>query len=276
MQKIVECVPNFSEGRDRTVIGEITAAIESVQGVRLMDVDPGESTNRTVVTFIGEPEPVQEAAFRAARKAAELIDMTRHSGEHARFGALDVCPFIPVANVTMDECAEMARAVGQRIGEELGIPVYLYEKAAASAQRRNLADVRAGQYEGLRKKLARPEWKPDFGPAEFVPEFGAMVIGARKFLVAYNVNLNVTDKRWANRVAFDVREKGRTVEGPDGKKRRDGQEASDRHAPPTDRAAPGKPLHLLGRSGGGPSFAGAPPPDSQLPPASPSAGGFPG
>ena len=207
--KLVECVPNFSEGRDPAVIRQITDAIEAVRGVQLLDVDPGESTNRTVVTFIGEPEPVQEAAFRAARKAAELIDMTRHSGEHARFGALDVCPFIPVANVTMDECAEMARAVGQRIGEELGIPVYLYEKAAASAQRRNLADVRAGQYEGLRKKLARPEWEPDFGPAEFNAKSGATAVGAREFLIAYNINLNTTDRRYANEIAYEIRERGR-------------------------------------------------------------------
>ena len=209
MQKIVECVPNFSEGRDRVIIGEITAVIESVQGVRLMDVDPGESTNRTVVTFIGEPGPVQEAAFRAARKAAELIDMTRHSGEHARFGAMDVCPFIPVANLTMDECAEMARAVGRRIGEELGIPVYLYEHAASSPQRRNLADVRAGQYEGLAKKLAKPEWKPDFGPAEFNAKSGATAVGAREFLIAYNINLNTTDRRYANEIAYEIRERGR-------------------------------------------------------------------
>jgi len=209
MQKIVECVPNFSEGRDRAVIGEITAAIETVQGVRLMDVDPGESTNRTVVTFIGAPEPVQEAAFRAARKAAELIDMTRHSGEHARFGALDVCPFIPVANVTMAECAEMARAVGRRIGEELGIPVYLYEHAASNPERRNLADVRAGQYEGLPRKLAKPEWKPDFGPAEFNAKSGATAVGAREFLIAYNINLNTTDRRYANEIAYEIRERGR-------------------------------------------------------------------
>lgn len=209
MQKIVECVPNFSEGRDRAVIGEITAAIESVQGVRLVDVDPGESTHRTVVTFIGEPEPVMEAAFRAARKAAELIDMTRHKGEHARFGALDVCPFVPVANVSMEECAEMARAVGRRIGEELGIPVYLYEHAASSPQRRNLAAVRSGEYEGLPKKLARPEWKPDFGPAEFNAKSGATAVGAREFLIAYNIDLNTTDRRYANEIAYEIRERGR-------------------------------------------------------------------
>jgi glutamate formiminotransferase/formiminotetrahydrofolate cyclodeaminase len=209
MQKIVECVPNFSEGRDRAVIGEITAAIESVQGVSLVDVDPGESTNRTVVTFLGEPGPVKEAAFRAARKAAELIDMTLHHGEHARFGALDVCPFIPVANVTMAECAEMAREVGRRIGEELGIPVYLYEHAASSPQRRNLADVRAGQYEGLPKKLAKPEWKPDFGPAAFNARSGATAVGAREFLIAYNINLNTTDRRYANEIAYEIRERGR-------------------------------------------------------------------
>ena len=165
MKKIVECVPNFSEGRDPVVIGKITDVIKSVQGVDLLDVDPGESTNRTVVTFIGAPEPVKEAAFRAVQKAAELIDMSRHSGEHARFGATDVCPFVPVSGVTMEDCAEMAREVGKRIGEELAIPVYLYEHAASSPSRRNLADVRSGEYEGLEKKLAKEEWKPDFGPA---------------------------------------------------------------------------------------------------------------
>ena len=209
MKKIVECVPNFSEGRDQAVIGQITDVIKSVQGVSLLDVDPGESTNRTVVTFIGEPEPVKEAAFRAAQKAAELIDMSKHSGEHARFGATDVCPFVPVSGVTMEDCAEMAREVGKRIGEELGIPVYLYEHAARSPSRRNLADVRSGEYEGLEKKLAKEEWKPDFGPAQFNRKSGATAVGAREFLIAYNINLNTTDRRYANEIAYELRERGR-------------------------------------------------------------------
>ena len=209
MKKVIECVPNFSEGRDMTVIGQITDAIESVQDVQLLDVDPGESTNRTVVTFIGEPDPVAEAAFRAVQKAADLIDMTGHSGEHARFGATDVCPFVPVAGATMEECAEVARQVGKRIGEELGIPVYLYEHAASTPERQNLADVRSGEYEGLPGKLAKPEWKPDFGPAEFNAKSGATAVGAREFLIAYNINLNTTDRRYANEIAYEIRERGR-------------------------------------------------------------------
>jgi len=207
--QIIECVPNFSEGRDPAVIRHITDAIEAVQGVRLLDVDPGASTNRTVVTFIGAPEPVAEAAFRAARKAAELIDMSSHHGEHARFGALDVCPFVPVSGVTMADCVAVARAVGKRIGEELGIPVYLYEHAASRPERRNLADIRAGEYEGLEKKLARPEWKPDFGPAALNHRSGATAVGAREFLIAYNINLNTTDRRYANEIAYELRERGR-------------------------------------------------------------------
>jgi glutamate formiminotransferase/formiminotetrahydrofolate cyclodeaminase len=209
MNKVIECVPNFSEGRDPAVIREITGAIESVPGVKLLDVDPGESTNRTVVTFIGEAEPVAEAAFRAVQKAAELIDMAQHSGEHARFGATDVCPFVPVAGATMEECAEIARVVGRRIGEELGIPVYLYEQAASTPARRNLADVRAGEYEGLPEKLAQPEWKPDYGPAVFNAKSGATAVGAREFLIAYNINLNTTDRRYANEIAYELRERGR-------------------------------------------------------------------
>ncbi|MBT8063652.1 MAG: glutamate formimidoyltransferase, partial [Gammaproteobacteria bacterium] len=209
MKKIVECVPNFSEGRDLAAIRQITDAIESVQGVQLLDVDPGESTNRTVVTFIGEPEPVAEAAFRAVQKAAELIDMSKHSGEHARFGATDVCPFVPVAGATMEDCVTIARAVGERIGEELGIPVYLYEHAARSPERCNLADVRSGEYEGLAKKLSDPDWKPDFGPAEFNSKAGATAVGAREFLIAYNINLNTTDRRYANEIAYELRERGR-------------------------------------------------------------------
>jgi len=209
VQKIIECVPNFSEGRDTAVIRAITDAIESVRGVSLLDVDPGESTNRTVVTFVGEPEPVKEAAFRGARKAAELIDMSRHKGEHARFGATDVCPFVPVAGATMEECVAIAREVGERIGEELGIPVYLYEQAASRPERCNLADIRAGEYEGLEKKLAKAEWTPDFGPATFNRMSGATAVGAREFLIAYNINLNTTDRRYANEIAYELRERGR-------------------------------------------------------------------
>ncbi|KAA3662362.1 MAG: glutamate formimidoyltransferase [Calditrichaeota bacterium] len=209
LKKIIECVPNFSEGRDLNVIKQITDTIESVQGVRLLDVDPGESTNRTVVTFVGEPGPVKEAAFRAVKRAADLIDMSKHKGEHARFGATDVCPFIPVVNATMDECAEVARVVGKRIGDELDIPVYLYENAASKPERQNLATVRAGEYEGLKAKLAKPEWKPDFGPAQFNIKSGATAVGAREFLIAYNINLNTTDRRYANEIAYEIRERGR-------------------------------------------------------------------
>jgi glutamate formiminotransferase/formiminotetrahydrofolate cyclodeaminase len=209
VKKIIECVPNFSEGRDSAVIRQIRDAIESVNGVRLLDVDPGDSTNRTVVTFIGEPEPVKEAAFRAVQKAAELIDMARHKGEHARFGATDVCPFVPVAGASMEDCVEIAKEVGQRIGEELAIPVYLYEEAASRPERRNLADVRSGEYEGLPEKLVNPEWKPDFGPAVFNKESGATAVGAREFLIAYNINLNTTDRRYANEIAYEIRERGR-------------------------------------------------------------------
>ena len=209
MKKVIECVPNFSEGRDLTIIKQITDVIESVQGIRLLDVDPGESTNRTVVTFVGEPEPVKEAAFLAVQKAAELIDMSKHKGEHSRFGATDVCPFVPVAGATMEECAEIAREVGQRIGDELGIPIYLYEHAASTPERQNLADVRAGEYEGLSERLVKPEWKPDFGPAAFNAKSGATAVGAREFLIAYNINLNTTDRRYANEIAYEIRERGR-------------------------------------------------------------------
>src|SRR5262245_7405844 len=209
MTQLIECVPNFSEGRDPEVLRQIGAAIESVDGVRLLDVDPGKATNRTVVTFVGEPAPVIEAAVRAARKAVELIDMTKHKGEHPRFGALDVCPLVPVSGISMEETAAHARALGKRLGEEVGLTVFLYENAASSEQRRNLAAVRAGEYEGLKDKLARPEWKPDFGPAQFNPRSGATAVGARDFLVAYNVNLNTTSVRRANAIAYDVREKGR-------------------------------------------------------------------
>jgi len=208
-QKLLECVPNFSEGNDLSIIRQITDQIEAVEGVTLLDVDPGKATNRTVVTFVGTPDEVLEAAVRAVRRAAELIDMRKHKGEHPRFGATDVCPLVPVSGITMDETVEYARKLAQRIGDELNVTVYCYENAAFSDQRRNLAHVRAGEYEGLKDKLARPEWKPDFGPQEFNPKTGATAVGARDFLVAYNVNLNTTSTRRANAIAFDVREKGR-------------------------------------------------------------------
>jgi len=211
MKQLIECVPNFSEGRDMAVIKVITDEIEKIKGVRLLDVDPGAATNRTVVTFVGEPEAVIGAAFMAIRKAAEVIDMSRHHGEHPRFGGTDVCPLVPVSNITMEETAAYARKLGERVGRELGIPVYCYENAAFSPERRNLANCRAGEYEGLPKKLEDPAWKPDFGPAKFNSRTGAIAIGARDFLVAYNINLNTTSTRRANAVAFDIREKGRPV-----------------------------------------------------------------
>ncbi len=210
-KKIIECVPNFSEGRDLNIINQITEEIKNAEGVKLLDVDPGATTNRTVVTFAGEPDAVIEAAFRAIKKATELIDMSKHKGAHPRFGATDVCPLVPVANITMQEVVEYANKLGKRIGEELGIPVYLYEFAAKTEERRNLANVRAGEYEGLEKKLKDPLWQPDFGPAKFLPKTGAIAVGARNFLVAINYNLNTTSVRRANAIAFDVREKGRPM-----------------------------------------------------------------
>src|SRR5687768_8325780 len=207
--KLVECVPNISEGRRADVYNAVAAAAASVSGVTLLNVDAGADTNRTVITFVGEPDAVLEAAFQLVRKGVELIDMTKHRGAHARIGAVDVVPFIPVTGVTMEECVELARQLAERVGDELHYPVYLYEYACSAPHRRNLADIREGEYEGCARKLTDPRWQPDFGPATFVPKSGATVIGARKFLVAYNVNLNTMDKRLANRVAFDVRERGR-------------------------------------------------------------------
>lgn len=207
--KLIECVPNFSEGRDPKLIEKITNVIKSTEGVKLLDVDPGMATNRTVVTFVGEPASVVEAAFNAIKTAAELIDMSKHSGEHPRMGATDVCPFIPVSDITMEETVEWAKKLAQRVGEELNIPVFLYEEAASNPERKNLANIRSGEYEGLEAKLADPEWKPDFGQAKFNARSGATVIGARDFLVAYNINLNTTSVKTANEVAFDVRENGR-------------------------------------------------------------------
>ncbi len=215
MRKLIECVPNFSEGRDLDAIRQITDAIESVEGVSLLDVDPGASTNRTVVTFVGDPDSAVEAAFRAIQKAAEVIDMRKHKGAHPRMGATDVCPFIPVSNVSWNEAIACAQKLGERVGNELKIPVYLYEKAASDKSRANLSVIRAGEYEGFFQKIKQPEWKPDFGPAIFNEKSGATVIGVRDFLVAYNVNLNTKSVRRANSVAFDVREQGRvkTVDG---------------------------------------------------------------
>ncbi len=205
---LVECVPNFSEGRDQGVIARITDTIETVEGAKLLDVDPGEATNRTVVTLVGRPEAVIEATFRGIAKAAELIDMRRHRGEHPRMGATDVCPLVPISGLTMEETVGWARKLAERVGRELEIPVFLYEYAATSPQRKNLATVREGEYEGMADKLRRAEWRPDFGPAELGPA-GVTVVGARDFLIAYNVNLNTTSTRRATAVAWDVREKGR-------------------------------------------------------------------
>lgn len=217
MVQIVECVPNFSEGRDKKIIDAITAAIAGTEGVVLLDVDPGADTNRTVVTFIGPPEPIKEAAFRAIKKAAELIDMSKHSGAHPRMGATDVCPFVPVAGVSMQDCVEIANQVGQRVGLELGIPVYLYEAAATKPERESLATIRQGEYEGLPAKLSDPDWRPDYGPAVFNARAGATVIGAREFLIAYNVNLNTIDKKLAHKIAVRIREGGRAARDDEGK-----------------------------------------------------------
>lgn len=221
MQQLIECVPNFSEGRDLSIIKQITDAIEAVDGVKLLDVDPGKATNRTVVTFVGSPDAVVEAAFRGIQKAAELIDMRKHTGEHPRMGATDVCPFIPVANATMADCIACAQKLGERVGNSLNIPVYLYESAATKPERKNLANVRAGEYEGIAQKILQPEWKPDFGKAAFNAQSGNCIIGARDFLVAFNVNLNTTSVRRANSIAFDVRENGRV--DPSGQKDSNGE-----------------------------------------------------
>ncbi len=219
---IIECVPNFSEGRDQGIIRRITQSIESISDVQLLDVDPGKATNRTVVTFVGPPEQVIEAAFQSIKTAASLIDMRQHLGEHPRMGATDVCPLIPIAGISLEETARYAHKLAKRVGEELHIPVYMYEAAATTPIRQNLATIRAGEYEGLEDKLQDPEWIPDFGPAVFNPKSGATVIGARDFLVAYNVNLNTSSTRRANAIAFDVREKGR-LKTKNGKALRDAQ-----------------------------------------------------
>jgi glutamate formiminotransferase/formiminotetrahydrofolate cyclodeaminase len=225
MIQLIECVPNFSEGNDINVIKQITDQIESVEGVRLLNVDPGKATNRTVVTMVGQPDAVIEAAFRAIKKAGELIDMSKHKGEHPRMGATDVCPLIPIANISMEETAKYAQQLAKRVGEELNLPVYLYEAAQTNKERSNLSIIRAGEYEGFAKKILLPEWKPDFGPSAFDVKRGATVIGARDFLVAYNINLNTTSTRRANAVAFDIREAGRV-------KRENGKIVNDENGNP--------------------------------------------
>lgn len=239
MQQLIECVPNFSEGNDMNIINQITAQIESVEGVRLLNVDPGKATNRTVVTMVGEPAAVVEAAFRAIKKAGELIDMSKHKGEHPRMGATDVCPLIPIANISMEETAAFARQLANRVGEELQLPVYLYEAAQPDKSRSNLSVIRAGEYEGFAKKILLPEWKPDFGPAVFDSKRGATVIGARDFLVAYNVNLNTTSTRRANAVAFDIREAGRV-------KRVNGKVVNDENGKPVNIPGSLKAVKAIG------------------------------
>lgn len=217
MKKLIECVPNFSEGNDMHIINQITDTMKTVEGISVIDVDPGKATNRTVVTMVGEPEAVCEAAFRAVKKASELIDMSKHKGAHPRFGATDVCPLIPVSNITMEETVEYAQKLAKRIGEELDIPVYCYENAAATPERRNLANCRSGEYEALKERIGSDKWHPDFGPrawSEHVSRTGATAVGARNFLVAYNINLNTTSTRRANAIAFDVRERGRAKNDP--------------------------------------------------------------
>ncbi len=212
MKQLIECVPNFSEGRDMAIIKQITDEIERVEGVKLLDVDPGAATNRTVVTIVGTPDEVLQAAFAAVKKASELIDMSNQKGEHPRFGATDVCPLVPISNITMEETVEYARKLGDKIGKELLIPIYCYENAAFETKRQNLANCRSGEYEGLKEKLSNPEWKPDFGPDHYnesIKRTGVTAVGARDFLVAFNVNLNTTSTRRANAIAFDVRERGR-------------------------------------------------------------------
>jgi glutamate formiminotransferase/formiminotetrahydrofolate cyclodeaminase len=216
-EPIIECVPNFSEGRDMKIIKQITDEIEAVEGVRLLDVDPGKATNRTVVTFVGHPDVVIEAAYRAIKKAGELIDMSKHKGEHPRMGATDVCPLIPIAGITMEQTAAYAHKLGKRVGEELNIPIYMYESAATQPERKNLASIRAGEYEGFATKIKDPKWKPDYGSAVMNTHAGVTAIGARDFLIAYNVNLNTTSERRANSIAFDVREVGRVKTNERGK-----------------------------------------------------------
>jgi glutamate formiminotransferase/formiminotetrahydrofolate cyclodeaminase len=218
MKQLVECVPNFSEGRDKNIINEIAESIKHVPNVKLLSVEPDNDYNRTVVTFVGEPEAVRDAAFAATKKASELIDMTNHKGEHPRIGATDVVPFIPVSGVTMQECVRLAEQYGELVAKELNIPIFLYEEAARTPERKNLATIRKGEYEALREKLKDPTWKPDFGLPEFNAKSGATVTGARFFLIAYNVNLATNDKEIAHEIALRIRESGRTIKNPDGTK----------------------------------------------------------
>jgi len=229
MKQLVECVPNFSEGRDLVKIKQITDAIEAVDGITLMDSDPGKDTNRTVVTFVGSIASVEEAAFQGIAKAADVIDMGSHSGAHARLGATDVCPFIPVSGVTVKDCVDLSHRVAKRVGDELKIPVYLYEDSAQKDDRKSLPVVRAGEYEGLAKKLKDPNWKPDYGPAKFNAKSGATVMGSREFLIAYNINLNTKDQRLASDIAFELREKGRSkrIPNPDSPNLLDGEIVRD-------------------------------------------------
>jgi len=213
MEKIIECVPNFSEGKNKTTIKAIADAIDQTRGCRLLDVDPGKSTNRTVYTFVGSPEAVVEGALNSAKTARQIIDMKTHKGAHHRMGAMDVCPFIPVSNVTMEECVEISKEFGRRAADELNIPIYLYEESASLDYRKKLPQIREGQYEGLEKRISTKEWKPDFGPARFIPEWGATVTGARSFLIAYNVNLLSTPNQ-AHRIALNLREAGRGEDDP--------------------------------------------------------------
>jgi glutamate formiminotransferase/formiminotetrahydrofolate cyclodeaminase len=239
MQQIIECVPNFIEGNDLSIIKQITDEIESVDAVRLLNVDPGKATNRTVVTFVGEPKAIVQAAFKAIKKAGEVIDMSKHKGEHPRMGATDVCPLIPIANITMEETVEYAHQLAKMVGEDLQIPVYLYEHAQKDKLRNNLSIIRAGEYEGFFKKIKLPEWKPDFGPCEFDAKRGATVIGARDFLIAYNVNLNTTSVRRANAIAFDVREAGRT-------KKENGKNVLDENGKPVNIPGSLKSVKAIG------------------------------
>lgn len=215
--QLVECVPNFSEGKDKKILDAIAASIKAVKGVTLLDVDPGETTNRTVFTMVGEPDNVVEAAFQAIKKASQIIDMTKHKGAHARMGATDVCPFVPVANMTMNDCVKLAHKLGKRVGDELEIPIYLYEYAATKPEWKNLAEVRKGEYEALPKKMEDPNWKPDYGPQKFNAKSGATAISAREFLIAYNINLNTRDQKKAHDIALDIRERGRFARDEDRK-----------------------------------------------------------
>ena len=212
--RLIECVPNFSEGRNSDIINAITDSIKKVDGVSLLGVDPGKDTNRTVVTFVGSPEAVEEAAFNSIKTSADLIDMSKHSGTHPRMGATDVCPLIPISGVTDEECIDLSLRLAKKVGDELSIPIYLYEKSASSPSRINLADIRFGEYEGLSKKLKSNDWKPDYGPIDFNAKSGATAIGVRNFLIAYNINLNTSDQRLATDIAFELREKGRSKRKP--------------------------------------------------------------